>query len=132
MEKRRLWFFVLFMSFALIFSGGSMVLAQEDSEDKGEFLLEEVIEIGRLRKAVAARDDGRQLVLQRAELECIIPIAGPGVVRPGGDQVAAFDRGVVDGPLIFLDGFGIVPDTIWKKVLPRFRGTLYHQLGTLC
>ena len=44
MEKRRLWLFVLFMSFALIFSGGSMVLAQTDDSD--EFLLEEIIVTG--------------------------------------------------------------------------------------
>jgi iron complex outermembrane receptor protein len=50
MEKRRLWLFVLFMSFALIFSDGSMVLAQEDSggdsDEEMEFLLEEVIVTG--------------------------------------------------------------------------------------
>ena len=38
---------------------------------------------------LAMGDDGWQLVLQGAELEGIIPIAGAGVVRFGGDQVAA-------------------------------------------
>ncbi len=57
----------------------------------------------------AMADDGRQLVFQPAELECIIPVAGPGVVRLGGDQVTAchqfvaLDGGVeVDGPLTLL------------------------------
>ena len=49
----------------------------------------------------AMGDDGGQLVLQRAELERIVPVAGAGMVRLGGDQVAArdqllaFDGGVV-------------------------------------
>jgi hypothetical protein len=57
-------------------------------------------------------------VLQGAELECIIPIAGPGVVRLGRDQVAAgdqfvaLDRGIiVDGPLVILEDFRGVLDT---------------------
>jgi hypothetical protein len=60
-------------------------------------------------------DDGGQLVLKRAELEGIIPMAGPGVVRLGGDQVAttdqfvAFDGGVVvDRPPILAEGLGEV------------------------
>ena len=32
----------------------------------------------------AVDDDGRQLVLERSELECIVPIASPGVIRLGG------------------------------------------------
>ncbi|MBN1830950.1 MAG: TonB-dependent receptor [Deltaproteobacteria bacterium] len=58
MKKRRLRLFLLFMSFALILSSGSMVLAQEDtgkdSEEKGEFLLEEVIVTG----SRIAREEG--------------------------------------------------------------------------
>jgi hypothetical protein len=57
-------------------------------------------------------------VLERSELECIIPIAGPGMVRLGGDQVAAshqfvaLDGGVVvNGPLIIFENFGVVLDT---------------------
>jgi iron complex outermembrane receptor protein len=46
MKERKLRLFVLFMSFALIFSGGTVVLAQEVDEDTGEFLLEEVIVTG--------------------------------------------------------------------------------------
>jgi iron complex outermembrane receptor protein len=50
MKKRRLRLFVLFMGFALILSGGPMVLAQEnagkDSKDSDEFMLEEVIVTG--------------------------------------------------------------------------------------
>ena len=46
MEKRRLKLFILFMSFTLIFTGGSMVLAQEVDEEQGEFLLEEIIVTG--------------------------------------------------------------------------------------
>ena len=49
----------------------------------------------------AVADDGRQLVFQGAELECIVPIAGPGMVRLGGDQVAA------GGQFVTLDG-GVV------------------------
>jgi hypothetical protein len=52
------------------------------------------------------------------ELECIIPIAGAGMIRLGGDQVAAchqfmaLDGGVVvDGPLIIFENFGGVLDT---------------------
>jgi len=66
----------------------------------------------------AVGDDGRQLVLQGAELECIVPIAGAGMVRLGGDQVAAgdqlvsFDAGVVvDRPLIIFENFGGAVDT---------------------
>ncbi len=66
----------------------------------------------------AGADDGRQLVLERAELECIIPIAGPGMVRLGGDQVAAGDQLVaLDGgvivhrPLTIFENLGVVLDT---------------------
>ena len=66
----------------------------------------------------AIGDDGRQLVLEEAELEGIIPIAGPGMVRlggdeiPSGDQFVAFDAGVVvDGPLIIFENLGGVVDT---------------------
>ena len=66
----------------------------------------------------ASADDGRQLVLQRAKLERIIPIPGPGMVRLGGDQVAAGDQFValdggvvVDGPLVFFEGLCGVLDT---------------------
>ena len=72
----------------------------------------------------AMADDGRQLVLQRAELKRIIPIASAGMVWLGGDQVAAsdqlvaFDGGVVmDGPLIILEGLGVVLDANRKTVL---------------
>jgi hypothetical protein len=41
-------------------------------------------------------------MFEGAELECIIPIAGPGMVRLGGDQVAASDQ------LVALDGGTIV------------------------
>jgi hypothetical protein len=37
----------------------------------------------------ASADDGGQLVLERAELECIVPLPGAGMVWLGGDQVAA-------------------------------------------
>jgi hypothetical protein len=57
-------------------------------------------------------------MFQGAELECIIPIAGTGMVRLGGDQVApsdqflALDGGVVvHRPLIVFEGFGVVLDT---------------------
>jgi hypothetical protein len=66
----------------------------------------------------AMGDDGRQLVFQGSELKRIIPLPGPGVVRLGGDQVAARDQFValdggvvVDSPLVFLEGFGGVLDT---------------------
>ena len=52
-------------------------------------------------------------MLQGTELECIIPIASARVVRLGGEQVAAGNQFValdgsvvVDGPLIFFEGFG--------------------------
>jgi hypothetical protein len=49
----------------------------------------------------AMGDDGRQLVLQGAELEGIIPSPGAGVVRLGGDQVAPGDQFVVlDGGVV--------------------------------
>jgi hypothetical protein len=49
----------------------------------------------------AVADDGGQLVLQEAKLECIIPIAGAGVVRLGGDQVAACHQFVaLDGGVV--------------------------------
>ena len=90
-------------------------------------MLEEVVDLVRVHKAVAAgddegdpppavADDGRQLMFQGAELECIIPLTGPGVVRFGGDQVmaagqfVALDGGViVDGPLVIFEGLGGVP-----------------------
>jgi len=60
-------------------------------------------------------DDGRQLVLQGAELERVIPSPGAGMVRLGGDQVAAgeqlvpLDGGVVvDSPLVFFEALGEV------------------------
>jgi hypothetical protein len=66
----------------------------------------------------AMGDDGGQLVFQGAELECIIPLAGAGMVRLGGDQVAARDQLVaadggivVDGPLIIFENLGGVLDT---------------------
>ena len=66
----------------------------------------------------AIGDDGRQLVLQATELERTVPIAGPGVVGLGGDQVAARDQlvaldgcVVVDGPLVIFEGLGGVLDT---------------------
>jgi hypothetical protein len=40
----------------------------------------------------AGADDGRDFVLQGAELQLIIPLARAGVVRLGGDQVAAGDQ----------------------------------------
>ena len=66
----------------------------------------------------AMADDGRHLVLQGVKLERIIPVAGAGMVRLGGDQVAAchqlvalYGGVVVEGPLIFFVGFGVVLDT---------------------
>ena len=50
MKKRRLVVFILFMSFALILSGGAMVSAQEsatgDSENSDELILEELVVTG--------------------------------------------------------------------------------------
>jgi hypothetical protein len=40
----------------------------------------------------AMADDGGQLVLQGAKLECIIPSPGAGVIRLGGNQVTARDQ----------------------------------------
>ncbi len=76
--------------------------------------------LARVHKAVAAGDDegdpspagandGGQLVLQGAELECIIPLSSPGVIRPGGDQVTARDQ------LVAFDG-GVVAK--WPTYLP--------------
>jgi hypothetical protein len=66
----------------------------------------------------AMGDDMGQIVLERAELERIIPVAGPGVVWLVGDQVAprdqfvAFDGGVVmDDPLIIFENLSGVLDT---------------------
>ena len=63
----------------------------------------------------ACADNGRQLVLQGAELEGVISLPGPRMVRLGGDQVAAGDQFValvggvvVDGPLIIFEDFGEV------------------------
>ena len=61
MKKRRLRLFILFMSFALIISGGSTVLAQDsggDSDENKEFLLEEVIITG----SRIARHSGRAVL----------------------------------------------------------------------
>jgi hypothetical protein len=92
-------------------------------------MLEEVVDLVRVHKAVASgddegdppptgADDGGQLVLQATELECIIPLRGAGMVRLGGDQVAAGDQFVtldggvvVDGPPILVEGLGVVLDT---------------------
>jgi hypothetical protein len=51
----------------------------------------------------AGADDGWDLVFQEAELECIVPSPGAGMVRLGGDQVAAGDQ------FVALDG-GVVVD----------------------
>jgi hypothetical protein len=66
----------------------------------------------------AIGDDGGQFVLERAELERIISLSGAGMVRFGGNQVAAGDQlvaldgdVVVDGPLVVLEGLGVVLDT---------------------
>ena len=66
----------------------------------------------------AMADDGWQLMVQWAELEFTIPIAGPRMIRLGGDQVAAHDQFVaLDGgvaahrPLVILENFGVVLDT---------------------
>jgi hypothetical protein len=65
-------------------------------------------------------------VLQRTELQLVIPLAGAGVVGLGGDQVAAGDqlvaldgRVVVDGPLVFFENLGGVVDTNRKTPYPR-------------
>ena len=57
-------------------------------------------------------------MLEGAELECIIPLSGAGVIRLVGDQVTAGDqfvaldgRMVVDRPLIIFENFGVVLDT---------------------
>ena len=91
-----------------------------------------------LHKAVAAGDDEGdappvigddrgQLVFQGAELQLVIPLAGAGVIRLGGKQVAlrdqlvAFDRGIVmDRPTVVAEAFGgATVDTNRKMVLPR-------------
>jgi hypothetical protein len=92
------------------------------------FLLEEVVDFRSIGKAVAAgddegdpppasADDGGQLVLQGAKLQLIIPLAGVGMVRLGGDQVTAGDQFVafdasvvVNHPPIFAEGLGEVQD----------------------
>jgi hypothetical protein len=62
-------------------------------------LFEEVFDLDRLHEAVAAGDDesnpspamgddGRQLVLQGAELQLVIPLARAGAVRLGKEKVA--------------------------------------------
>ena len=60
------------------------------------------------------------------ELEGVIPVASPGMVRLGGNQVAAchqlvaLDGGVVvDGPLVILEGLGVVLDTNNKTAFLR-------------
>jgi hypothetical protein len=65
-------------------------------------------------------------VLQRSELQLIIPLAGAGMIGLGGDQVAAGDQFValdagviVDGPLAIFENLGGVLDTNQKTVLPR-------------
>jgi hypothetical protein len=40
----------------------------------------------------AMGDDGRQLVLEGAELEGVIPVAGAGMARLGGNQVTTGDQ----------------------------------------
>ena len=57
-------------------------------------------------------------MFEGTELECTIPSPGAGMVRLGGDQIAAGDQFValdgglvVDGPLIFLETLGGVLDT---------------------
>jgi hypothetical protein len=80
-------------------------------------LLEEVVDLARVHEAVATgddegdpppamADDGGQLVFERPELQLVIPLAGAGVVRLGGDQVAASCQ------LLALDG-GVVAK--WPK-----------------
>jgi hypothetical protein len=106
------------------------------------FLLEEVVDLDGFHETVAAGDDegdpppaeagdGRQLVLQGAELQLIIPLARPRVIRLGGDQVAAGDqlvaldrRIMVDRPAVFAEIFGVVLDTNNKTDLPRVCGAL--------
>jgi hypothetical protein len=75
-------------------------------------LLKEIVDLDGLHKAVASgddegdpppagADDGRDFVLQRAELQFIIPLPGAGVVRLGGDQVTARDQFVAfDGSVV--------------------------------
>jgi hypothetical protein len=53
----------------------------------------------------AVAEDGGQLVLERAELERVIPSPGAGVVWFGGDQVTTGDQ------FVALDG-GIVVDGV--------------------
>ena len=45
--------------------------------------------------------DGRQFMVEGAELEGIIPLPGAGMVRLGGDQIAASDQFVaLDGGVV--------------------------------
>jgi hypothetical protein len=66
----------------------------------------------------AIGDDGGQFVLERAELERIISLSGAGMVRFGGNQVAAGDQ------LVALDG-GVVakcPTYLLSDLAPKGRG----------
>lgn len=98
------------------------------------FLPEQVADLGRLHKAVTAgddegdappagADDGRELVLQGAKLELIVPPPGAGMVRLGGDEVAprdqlvALDGGVVvDRPAVLTEIARAIVDTERKSV----------------
>jgi hypothetical protein len=72
-------------------------------------------------------DDRGQLVLEGAKLERIIPIASPGMVRLGGDQVAARDQFMaLDGGIvarsptaIFDEGFGVAAN--YRSLLTNSR-----------
>jgi hypothetical protein len=66
----------------------------------------------------AIGDDGGQLVFEGAKLKLVVPLPGAGMIRFGGDQVAAgnqfvaLDGGVVvDRPPILAEGLGVVLDT---------------------
>jgi hypothetical protein len=98
------------------------------------FLLEEVVDFGRLHKAVAcgddesnappaSADDGRELMLERAKLELVVPLPGAGMVRLGGDEVAPRDKlvapdgsVVVDRPAVVAEALGAIVGTKRKSV----------------
>ena len=75
-------------------------------------MLEEVVDLQGVHKAVvggdnegeappAVGDDGGQLVVEGAELKLVVPLTGAGMVRLGGDQVAARDQFVaLDGSVV--------------------------------
>jgi hypothetical protein len=78
----------------------------------------------------ADADDGRDLVLDGAELQLVVPTPSAGMVRLGGDQVSprdqlvAFDGGVVvDRPPVITEDLSGVVDTNRKTDLPRWHGT---------